>query len=194
MVPLQTKTAFSLLQSPMMPSQLVASAKAKGYTAVAMTDNDVLYGMDNFYRAAKSADIKPILGLTITIQGLATSQHYPIVLLVENQTGYHNLLAISSLLKTTSEAVTFDMLTAYLAGLYIVLPSVGELPVILGAEPDRAMAMVQGISAVTDANHVFLGVSTGMRDELITQLRQLSENTGARLLALTEVDYADPQD
>ena len=33
-----------------------------------------------------------------------------------------------------------------------------------------------------------------MRDELIAQLRQLSENTGARLLALTEVDYADPQD
>lgn len=194
MVPLQTKTAFSLLQSPMMPSQLVDSAKAKGYTAVAMTDNDVLYGMDNFYRAAKSADIKPILGLTITIQGLATSQHYPIVLLVENQTGYHHLLAISSLLKTTSEAVTFDMLTAYLAGLYIVLPSVGELPVILGAEPERAMDMVQSISAVTDANHVFLGVSTGMRDELITQLRQLSENTGARLLALTEVGYADPQD
>ena len=56
------------------------------------------------------------------------------------------------------------------------------------------MDMVQSISAVTDANHVFLGVSTGMRDELITQLRQLSENTGARLLALTEVDYADPQD
>ncbi|WP_332635120.1 PHP domain-containing protein, partial [Halalkalibacter flavus] len=93
--------------------------------------------------------IKPILGLTITIQGLATSQHYPMVLLVENQTGYHNLLAISSLLKTTSEAVTFDMLTAYLAGLYIVLPSVGELPVILGAEPERAMDMVQSISAVT---------------------------------------------
>ena len=68
------------------------------------------------------------------------------------------------------------MLTAYLAGLYIVLPSVGELPVILGAEPERAMDMVQSISAVTDANHVFLGVSTGMRDELITQLRQLSEN------------------
>ncbi|MCG4287918.1 PHP domain-containing protein, partial [Lactobacillaceae bacterium KNUT 0156] len=48
MVPLQTKTAFSLLQSPMMPAQLVKSAKAKGYTAVAITDNNVLYGMDNF--------------------------------------------------------------------------------------------------------------------------------------------------
>ena len=57
MVPLQTKTAFSLLQSPMMPAQLVKSAKAKGYTAVAITDNNVLYGMDNFYRAAKEANL-----------------------------------------------------------------------------------------------------------------------------------------
>ena len=100
MVPLQTKTAFSLLQSPMMPAQLVKSAKAKGYTAVAITDNNVLYGMDNFYRAAKAADIKPILGLTATLHGLVTSQPYPIVFLVENQTGYHHLLAISSYIQT----------------------------------------------------------------------------------------------
>ena len=193
MVPLQTKTAFSLLQSPMMPAQLVKSAKAKGYTAVAITDNNVLYGMDNFYRAAKAADIKPILGLTATLHGLVTSQPYPIVFLVENQTGYHHLLAISSYIQT-HDTTSFADIAQFLSGLYVILPAVGELSVVLGAEPERALTMIQTLITASTADHVFLGVTPTMRPELLTAMKQLADTTGARLLAMAEVTYADASD
>ena len=193
MVPLQTKTAFSLLQSPMLPAKLVASAKEKGYTAVALTDQNVLYGMDQFYQAAQQAVIKPLLGITATLHGLVTSQQFPVIFLVENQQGYHNLLAISSYIKTHSETAFADI-ADLLAGLFIILPSVGELAVVLGTDVDRAAELLTQVLTYTSAEQVFLGVSSTMSDEILAAMQELSDTTGTRLIANEEVRYIERQD
>ena len=183
MVPLQTMTAFSLLRSPMTPQQLIKAAQEKGYQAVALTDYNVLYGMYDFYQAAKKAGMQPILGLTAELVGMQSSQTYPIVFLVENQIGYHNLLQISSVINTQDDQPTLTDLKPYLAGLYIILPSMGELTVVLGTEPDRATNLVEKVISLTDAAHVFLGISLNMREDTMQSMKELADHTGTRIVA-----------
>ncbi|WP_165314602.1 DNA polymerase III subunit alpha [Weissella sagaensis] len=194
MVPLQTMTAFSLLRSPMTPQQLVNTAKEKGYQAVAMTDENVLYGMYDFYQAAQNANIKPILGLTIKIVGLQNSQDYPLVLIVANQTGYHNLLTISSIINIQSKKVTLVDLKDYLAGLYVILPSMGELSVVLGTEPDRGVSLVKTLTNIVDKNNVFLGVSTTMNTQTQQAIKDIATQTKTRIVANNSVNYANASD
>ena len=194
MVPLQTMTAFSLLRSPMTPQQLIKAAQEKGYHAVAMTDQNVLYGMYDFYQAAKEANIKPILGLTINIVGLQNSQEYPLILLVANQVGYHNLLEISSLINTQQAKVTLADLQDKLMGLYVILPSVGELSVVLGTEPDRAITLIKQLTEVINKDDVFLGVSTTMSHEMQQAIKEIAAQTGTRIVANDSVSYANASD
>ncbi|SCB77385.1 DNA polymerase III subunit alpha [Weissella bombi] len=194
MVPLQTMTAFSLLRSPMTPQQLIKTAQEKGYHAVAMTDQNVLYGMYDFYQAAKKANIKPILGLTINIVGLQNSQEYPLVLIVANQTGYHNLLEISSMINTQQEKITLADLQDKLTGLYVILPSVGELSVVLGTEPDRAITLVEQLTNVINKDNVFLGVSTTMSHAMQQAIKEIATQTETRIVANDSVNYANASD
>ena len=64
-VPLNVISTYSLLQSPLRPTELVQGAKSRGYRAVALADWNVMYGAIDFYNAAKAAGIKPLLGLRL---------------------------------------------------------------------------------------------------------------------------------
>jgi len=196
MTPLQTKSAFSLLESPMMPKTLVESAKEKGYQAVALTDNNVLYGMDAFYNAAKAVDIKPILGLTAHIQGVSMQQAFPFIFLVENQMGYRNLLHISSTIMSQAEAPVLGDFKDYLNGLYVIVPAVSELSLQLHSQTniDIAGKWVEQVKQIVPAEHLFLGVSSDLSEEMIAAYRALSGAYDVPLVALDAVEYADPSD
>ena len=60
---LHVHTQFSLLDGAARISDLVARAKSMGQTSLAITDHGVMYGVVDFYRACKKADIKPIIGM-----------------------------------------------------------------------------------------------------------------------------------
>ena len=62
-VHLHVHSHYSLLHAIPTPTELVATAKADGQTALALTDNGALYGVIDFYKACTKADIKPIIGL-----------------------------------------------------------------------------------------------------------------------------------
>ena len=62
-VPLQVLSSYSLLKSTSQIKQLVASAKDRGYTALAITDENVLYGAFDFYNEAVKQGIKPLIGI-----------------------------------------------------------------------------------------------------------------------------------
>ena len=71
------------------------------YEAIALTDENVMYGVIPFYKACVKAGIKPIIGLTLSILEHEESERaYPLVLLAENDKGYENLLKLSSLVQT----------------------------------------------------------------------------------------------
>ena len=85
-VELHLHTAFSFLDGASMPAEYAAQAAAYGYTALAVTDHDGLYGAMEFAQAIKSAGIQPITGAEITLDD---GSH--LTLLAENRTGYGNL-------------------------------------------------------------------------------------------------------
>ena len=85
-VHLQVRSAFSFLWGTFHPEELVTRAKKLGQKAVALTDLNGLYGAVRFYRAAKRAGIKPIIGAEVTLEG-----EHTIILLAKNYEGYRNL-------------------------------------------------------------------------------------------------------
>lgn len=83
---LHLHTAYSLLDGASHPLEMALMAKQLGYTALAITDHDGLYGPFEFATALKDHDIQPITGAEVT---LADGSH--VTLLAETRTGYGNL-------------------------------------------------------------------------------------------------------
>ncbi|MDO4312092.1 MAG: DNA polymerase III subunit alpha [Eubacteriales bacterium] len=103
---LHVHTEYSLLDGSNKIKECVARVKELGMNSVAITDHGVMYGVIDFYRAAKAAGIKPVLGSEVYVapgsrfskepgQG-NEDRYYHLVLLAENDTGYHNLMKIVS--------------------------------------------------------------------------------------------------
>ncbi len=100
---LHVHTEYSLLDGLCRIRQLVARAKELGMEALAITDHGSMYGAIQFYRAAKEAGIKPIIGCEAYIapgsrfgRSAADKGHHHLVLLAKNQTGYRNLIQLTT--------------------------------------------------------------------------------------------------
>ncbi|MDD5948673.1 MAG: DNA polymerase III subunit alpha [Lachnospiraceae bacterium] len=102
---LHVHTEYSLLDGSSKISELVHRAKELGMDSIAITDHGVMYGVIDFYKAAKAEGIKPIIGCEVyvapdsrwdreTVRG--EERYYHLVLLAENDVGYHNLIKIVS--------------------------------------------------------------------------------------------------
>ena len=65
-VPLQVKTSYSILESLNQIKELVLRAKELSYQSLAITDNNNMFGVMEFYNCCKKYDIKPIVGMEIT--------------------------------------------------------------------------------------------------------------------------------
>jgi DNA polymerase-3 subunit alpha len=104
-VHLHVHSEYSLLDGLADPKALVHRAAELGMSALAITDHGAMYGAIEFYRAAKRAKIKPIIGLEAymarrTLRDRSTAEdrrRYHLVLLAQNRTGYQNLLQLSSI-------------------------------------------------------------------------------------------------
>ncbi|WP_243299620.1 DNA polymerase III subunit alpha [Bacillus litorisediminis] len=124
-VHLYVKSAYSLLQSSLSIESLVSEAKAKGFSAIALTDHDVMYGVFPFYKECLKQGIKPIIGLTADIEQ-EQQETRTVVLLAKNFTGYQSLVKISSAIQTkASKRLPLKWLRAYnqeLIGILADLP------------------------------------------------------------------------
>ena len=104
-VHLHVHSEFSLLDGACRIGRLAARAKELGQTALAITDHGVMYGVIDFYRAAKAEGIKPIIGCEVyvaprtiadRVHGVDNDARH-LVLLCENETGYRNLSYLASM-------------------------------------------------------------------------------------------------
>ncbi|MBO6150136.1 MAG: DNA polymerase III subunit alpha [Clostridium sp.] len=102
---LHVHTEYSLLDASGKIPEMVARAKELGMDSLAITDHGAMYGVIDFYRAAKDAGIKPIIGCEIYVApgsrfdretGTGDDRYYHLILLAENNTGYANLMKIVS--------------------------------------------------------------------------------------------------
>jgi DNA-directed DNA polymerase III PolC len=94
-VPLRVRSHYTFLDSTLSPAAMVHLAKQHGMSSIALTDLGNLHGAVEFAQAAKRADIKPIFGTELNVNG------QPLLLFVESARGYHNL---NRLLSAKAEA------------------------------------------------------------------------------------------
>jgi len=98
---LHVHTEYSLLDGLCRINQVVDKAKELGMSSLAITDHGNMYGVIEFYTAAKEAGLKPIIGCELYVaqtnrqnRGAGDKDSYHLILLAKNQQGYHNLMQL----------------------------------------------------------------------------------------------------
>ena len=102
---LHVHTEYSLLDGSNKIKELVARVKELGMDSVAITDHGVMFGVIDFYKEAKKQGIHPVIGCEVYVApgsrfeksgNMSSNRYHHLVLLAENDTGYHNLMKIVS--------------------------------------------------------------------------------------------------
>ncbi len=126
-VELNAASAFSFLRASSLPEELVERAAALGYTALALVDRDGLSGAPRFFKAARAAGVRPIVGAALSLEGGGV-----LPLLVETQRGYRNLCRLVTRAKAGvpkgEGRLRLEMLEGLVEGL-VALPGVETLAV-----------------------------------------------------------------
>ncbi|MBW3349434.1 DNA polymerase III subunit alpha [Limosilactobacillus reuteri] len=192
--PLDVKSSYSLLKSPTRISDLVTTAKERGYKALALTDENVLYGAVEFYNAAKKAGIKPILGLRLVVALNETDgTKLDLVFLAKNQRGYQHLMDLSTLQQTRKNKkvpLTVAQISPLLDDLFIIIPPQSTVFSIL-AQPTSILTELANLG---DDDSVLLGVNSRLDDVQIDTLQQLSKQLSLPLVGTSPVDYLNAND
>ena len=113
-VALQVKTSYSILTSLNNIKKLIEHAKKLGYTSLAITDTNNMFGVPEFYYECKQNNIKPIIGIELTINDKN------ILLYAINNNGYKNLIKLSTLI--SERPLSIEDLILYKNDLILVLP------------------------------------------------------------------------
>ena len=140
-VHLHVHTEYSLLDGACRIERLLDKAQALGHEAVAITDHGNMYGVIDFYKAAKQRGVKPIIGCEVYVAKRTRfdkvheldGENRHLVLLCENDAGYRNLAAMVSMAWTEGfynrPRVDFALLKQYHEGLIALSACVsGEIP------------------------------------------------------------------
>ena len=192
--PLDVKSSYSLLKSPTRISDLVTTAKERGFKALALTDENVLYGAVEFYNAAKKAGIKPIFGLRLVVALNETDgTKLDLVFLAKNQRGYQHLMDLSTLQQTRKDKkapLTVAQISPLLNELFIIIPPQSTVFSVL-AQPTSILTELANLG---DDDSVLLGVNSRLDDVQIDTLQQLSKQLSLPLVGTSPVDYLNAND
>ncbi|KEQ20459.1 DNA polymerase III DnaE [Limosilactobacillus reuteri] len=192
--PLDVKSSYSLLKSPTRISDLVTTAKERGYKALALTDENVLYGAVEFYNAAKKAGIKPIFGLRLVVALNETDgTKLDLVFLAKNQRGYQHLMDLSTLQQTRKDKkvpLTVAQISPLLDDLFIIIPPQSTVFSVL-AQPTSILTELANLG---NDDSVLLGVNSRLDDVQIDTLQQLSKQLSLPLVGTSPVDYLNAND
>lgn len=208
-VHLHVHTEYSLLDGAVRTEELIAQAKKEGMPAVAMTDHGVMYGAVEFYRQAKAAGIKPIIGCEVYItdkrlqKDVNNKKLAHLVLLAENNVGYRNLLKLVSRGYTEGfyykPRIDRELLRKNNEGL-ICLSSclAGEISTLLSNEQiEQAEGIALAYQDIFGAGNFFLELQDhGLKQEkkVNDELVQLSQRLEIPLVATNDVHYLTQDD
>ena len=192
--PLDVQSSFSLLQSSIRIPELVQTAKEKGYYALALTDENVLYGVADFYNAARQAGLKPLLGMKMRLaleQG--TGNSLMLTFIARNRQGYRHLMDLSTRHQTTAPdklPLTVDQVGDLLGGLFVIAPpQTGLFSEFL--HPDQ---FLERLRKFTDPDGLLLGVSPDLDPVQQTTIKELAHAQGLPLVGSRPVEYLEPTD
>lgn len=209
---LHVHTEYSLLDGSNKIKEYVARVKELGMNSAAITDHGVMFGCIDFYKAAKEAGIKPILGCEVyvapgsrfdreTVKG--EDRYYHLVLLAENDLGYSNLTKIVSKGYVDGfyykPRVDMEILEQYHEGIIALSACLaGEVPRYLVRnfyeEGKKAALRYQEIFG---KGNFFLELQDhGIPEQRLVnqQLMRMSQETGIELVVTNDVHYTYESD
>ena len=204
---LHVHTEYSLLDGSCKIKELVARAKELGMDSIAVTDHGVMYGVIDFYRAAKEVGIKPIIGCEVYVapgsrfdreMGSGEDRYYHLVLLAENNIGYSNLMKIVS--KGFVDGfyykprVDYEVLSKYHEGIIALSACLaGEVARMLQRgmyEEGRAAAL--RYQEIFGKGNFFLEMQDhgiAAQKNVNSALMRMSKETGIGLVATNDIHY-----
>ena len=211
-VHLHVHTEYSLLDGSNKIKEYVARVRELGMNSAAITDHGVMYGVIDFYRAAKEAGIKPILGCEVYVAPKSRfdrelsggeERYYHLVLLAENNTGYDNLVKIVS--KGFTEGyyykprVDMELLNQYHEGIIALSACLaGEVQTYITKRmPDEARKAARKYEACFGKGNYFLELQDhGIPEQRLvnTELLKMSKELDIPLVATNDVHYTYAED
>ena len=210
-VHLHVHTEYSLLDGACRISGIMDRVKELGQTAIAITDHGVMYGCIDFYKAAKAAGIKPIIGCEVYAarRRMADRVHgidndpYHLVLLCENKKGYENLCMLVSQAFTNGfygkPRVDLELLEQYHEGLIATSACLaGAIPQYL-MEEDYASAKEYALrmSQIFGPDHFYLELQDhGIPEQIpVNQgVMRIARETGLPLIVTNDAHYLRRED
>ena len=211
-VHLHVHTEYSLLDGSNKIKEYVARVRELGMNSAAITDHGVMYGVIDFYRAARAEGINPILGCEVYVAPNSRfdkeltggeDRYYHLVLLAENNTGYANLMKIVS--KGFTEGyyykprVDMEVLNKYHEGIIALSACLaGEVQrYIVKGMPEEARKAARKYEACFGKGNYFLELQDhGIPEQktVNTELLRMSRELDIPLVATNDVHYTYAED
>ncbi len=210
---LHVHTEYSLLDGSNKIKECIARVKELGMDSVAITDHGVMFGVIDFYRAARAEGIRPILGCEVYVApgsrfdkeavGSGDDRYYHLVLLAENDRGYHNLMKIVS--KGFTEGyyykprVDMEVLREFHEGLIALSACLaGEVQrnILRNMYEEGKEAALRYQEIFGEGNFFLELQDHGMQEQkLVNQsLLRMSRETGIELVATNDIHYTYAED
>src|SRR3984893_7755330 len=168
---LHVHTEYSLLDGFSRTKKLVQQAKALGMQHLAITDHGAMYGAIEFYKACKAGGINPILGIEAYLtedmrdhSKRFSDDYHHLLLLAKNNTGYYNLLKLTTIAHTEGwhlrPRIDMKVLQKYAEGLIVTSSCLsGEIPkTLLKEKVDEAYKMARWYQEVFGPENFYLEV------------------------------------
>jgi DNA polymerase-3 subunit alpha len=209
-VHLHTHSHYSLLDGLAKIDDLIARCKDHKMEAVALTDHGVLYGAVEFYKKARKAGIKPILGIEAYVAPRdrfsreAGEKYNHLILLAENNTGWQNLIKLST--KSHLEGYYYkpridkDLLREYHEGLIALSACLGGevAQALLAGKHEEATRVAKEYEEIMGKGNYFLEIQKhpNIKDseQIESALVALSQETGIPLVATQDSHYMRSED
>jgi DNA polymerase III subunit alpha len=207
---LHTHSHYSLLDGLTKVPELVKRTKELGMESIALTDHGVLYGAVEFYKAAKKAGVKPILGVEAYVAPRDRfskepgEKYYHLILLAENQTGWKNLITLVS--KAQLEGFYYkprvdkDLLREHHEGLIALSACLGgEIAQCLNSDRyEEAKKCALAYQELFGKGNYFLEIQKHPNipesEKIEPLLIKLSKDTGIPLVATQDSHYTNATD
>lgn len=207
---LHVHSEYSLLDGQSRISRLIQATKAAGMQALALTDHGGMYGSLEFYKTARAAGIKPIIGvegyLAPSIQEKTGRYDYNhLLLLAKDNVGYHNLLKLTSIAHTRGyhyrPRVDKSVLEQHAQGLIVTSGCLsGEIPeLLLKGDLNGARAAARWYQDVFGPENFYIEIQDHQAAEsdqnrLNPMLYELARELHAPLVATNDLHYVSAED
>src|SRR3989338_4504888 len=209
---LHVHSHYSLLDGLTKIDELIQKAKDEGSSSLAITDHGVMYGAIEFYQKCKKAGLKPIIGVEAYLAPgsrldksvKSDERNYHLVLLAKNETGYKNLIKLTSIAHLEGfyykPRIDWEVLAKYKDGLIALTACLaGEIPRLIAADKlDKAKKRILEYAELFGPDNFYLELQSHPNLENQAKVNQalinFSRELNLPLVATNDVHYLNKDD